>query len=108
MVYQLQMAGLWSIIGPRTNLIYIKCCLFNGEMDNVFGLWSKTYFDDFRSVQNFSVNTRIYECKLLNMLFQLLMAIFWSILGPRTNLMDGKCSKFNGEIDNVFSLGSKI
>jgi hypothetical protein len=35
------------------------------------------------------------------------MAMFWSILGPRTNLIDGKCSKFNGEIDNVFSLGSK-
>jgi hypothetical protein len=63
-------------------------------------------FDDFDSVQNFSVNTRVYAGKLLNMLYQLLMAMFWSILGPRTNLIDGKCSKFNGEIDNVFSLGS--
>jgi hypothetical protein len=43
MVYQLQMARLWSIL-PRTNLIDRKCCSFNGEMDNVFGLWSKTYF----------------------------------------------------------------
>jgi hypothetical protein len=44
MVYQLQMARFWSILGVRTNLIDGKCCPFNGEMDNVFGLWSKTHF----------------------------------------------------------------
>jgi hypothetical protein len=36
------------------------------------------------------------------------MAMFWSILGLRTNLIDGKCCPFNGEMDNVLSLGSKI
>ena len=41
MVYQLQMAMLWSILGPRTNLIDRKCSIFNGEKDNVFGWWSK-------------------------------------------------------------------
>jgi hypothetical protein len=40
MVYQLQMAMLWSILGPRTNLIDGKCYIFNGEKDYVFGLWS--------------------------------------------------------------------
>jgi len=38
------MAMLWSILGPRTNLIDRKCSIFNGEKDNVFDLWSKTHF----------------------------------------------------------------
>jgi hypothetical protein len=29
------------------------------------------------------------------------MAMFWSILGLRTKLIGRKCSKFNGEMDNV-------
>jgi hypothetical protein len=40
MLYQLQMAISWSILGPRTNLIDKKCSKFNGEINNVFGLWS--------------------------------------------------------------------
>ena len=44
MVYQLQMARLLSILGPMTNLIDEKCCVFNGEKDYLFGLWSKIYF----------------------------------------------------------------
>jgi hypothetical protein len=43
-VYQLQMAISWSLLGPRTNWIDRKCCIFNGEKDNVFGLWYKIYF----------------------------------------------------------------
>jgi hypothetical protein len=64
-------------------------------------------FDEFRSVQNISANTHVYAGKWSTMVYHLQMAKLWSILGPRTNLIDGKCSKFNGDIDNVFSLGSK-
>jgi hypothetical protein len=42
MVYHLQMAKFWSTLGPRTNLIDRKCCIFNGEKDYIFALWSKT------------------------------------------------------------------
>jgi hypothetical protein len=38
------MAMFWSILGPRTYLIGRKCSKFNGEMGDVLGLWSKTYF----------------------------------------------------------------
>jgi hypothetical protein len=109
MVYQLEMARLWSIQGPRTSLIGRKCCIFNGEKDYVFGLWSvrDLFLWIFDSFQIFSANTRVYAGKLLNMLYQLLMAMFWSILGPNTNLIDGKCYKFNGEMGNVLSLGLK-
>jgi hypothetical protein len=65
-------------------------------------------FDDFQSVRNFSANTRVYAGKWAYLVYQLQMDQFWSILGPTTNLIDGKCSKFNGVIDNVLSLGSKI
>jgi hypothetical protein len=41
-VYHLHMAKFWSILGPRTELIDRKFCIFNGEKDNVFGLWLKT------------------------------------------------------------------
>jgi hypothetical protein len=41
MVYHIQMAKFWSILGPRTKLIDRKSCIFNEEKDNVFGLWSK-------------------------------------------------------------------
>jgi hypothetical protein len=44
MLYQLEMATSWSILGPRMNLMDGECCIFNGEKDHVFGLWSKTYF----------------------------------------------------------------
>ena len=44
LVYQLQMGKFWSILGTRTNLIAGKYSTFNGENDDVFGLWSKTYF----------------------------------------------------------------
>jgi hypothetical protein len=64
-------------------------------------------FDDFRSIQKFVAHTRIYACKWLTMVYQLKMAMLLSILGPRTNLIGGKCFKFKGEIDNVFGLGSK-
>jgi hypothetical protein len=58
-------------------------------------------FDDFRPVQNFSANTRVYAGKWSTMVYHLQMAKFWSILGPRTNLIDGNCSKFNGEMGDV-------
>ena len=43
MVYQPQMATSWSLLGPRTNLIDRKCCIFNGEKDDVSGLGSEIY-----------------------------------------------------------------
>jgi hypothetical protein len=39
------------------------------------------------------------------MVYQLHMAKFWSILGARTNLIDGKCCILNGEKDYVSGLG---
>jgi hypothetical protein len=44
LVDQLQMGKFWSILGTRTNLIAGKYSTFNGENDDVFGLWSKIYF----------------------------------------------------------------
>jgi hypothetical protein len=42
MMYGLQMARFWSILGLKTNLIDRKCSTFNGEKDDVFGWVSKT------------------------------------------------------------------
>ena len=65
------------------------------------------FLDDFRSIQNFGAHTRVYAGKWTYMVYQLQMAISWSILGSRTNLIDRKCCPFNGEKDNVFDLWSK-
>jgi hypothetical protein len=47
---------------------------------------------------NRSARKRIYVCKWTNMVYQLQMAMFWSIL-PRTNLIDRKCCILNAEKD---------
>jgi hypothetical protein len=41
---------------------------------------------------NRSARKRIYACKWTNMVYQLQMAMFWSILGPRINLIGRKRS----------------
>jgi hypothetical protein len=77
----------------------INTLLF-GRVEWAFVLW---YYLSL----NRSARKRLYVGKWTYLVYQLQMDQFWSILGPMTNLIDGKCSKFNGEIDNVFSLDSK-
>jgi hypothetical protein len=70
-----------------------KCIWF--EVEYIF-------FDDFRSIENFSPFTRVYVCKWTTKVYHLKMAKFWSILGPTTNLIGRKCCVFNEEKENVF------
>jgi hypothetical protein len=67
----------------------------------------RPFLVDFRFFENFSAHTPIYACKWTSMVYQLYMAISWSILGLRTYLIDGKCCIFNEEKDDVFGLWSK-
>jgi hypothetical protein len=62
MLYQLQMATLLSLLGTRTNLIDRKCCIFNGEKEYVFGLWSKTYFSMIYDQFKILVHLHTYMC----------------------------------------------
>jgi hypothetical protein len=111
---QLKMVSWWGLLSAVLQCIiicstyYTLLKLSSKHVYNSTGHWLSIIDQWFYPLSlNRSARKRIYACKWTNMVYQLQMAMFCSILGPRINLIGRKCSKFNGEMDNVFDLGSK-
>jgi hypothetical protein len=89
-----------------SNRIVVYLLIFTTVL-NIFALYMVLVFIFFLSL-NRSARSRVYACKWTSMVYHIQMAKFWSILRPRTKLIDRKCCIFNEEKDNVFGLWSKI